>query len=245
MIKYILVFIVMIAWNLPAIAGEITFAAGAGLKDVLTDLAGAFVQKNPTVKMTRNIVVSGVLAKQLDSGAQGDIVFVANRAWMDYLEEKKHVVVSSVTPFAYNTLVFVGKGKAGVSRIEELTKLNRIAVASPKSVPAGEYAMEALKNAGVDKQLEKKLVMARDVRECLVYAERGDADGAFIYKTDALLSKEVTVWFSVPQKFYSKVVYMSALTVSGARNEDAVSFFSFLHSHEARALLLKYGFEIP
>ena len=244
MIKFILAFILLVTLSSPAIAGEITFSAGVGLKDVLNDTATAFTQKNPSAKILKNYAASGVLAKQLDSGAQTDIVFVANVEWMDYLKEKKHVDVSTITPFAYNTLVFVGKGTQRASSLGELTKFDRIAVGSPKSVPAGEYTMEALKNAGIDKQLEKKLVMARDVRECLLYAERGEVDGAFVYKTDALLSKDVAIWFTVPQKFYSQVVFLTALTVSGVKNQDAVSFFSFLRSAEARSLLLKYGFEV-
>jgi molybdate transport system substrate-binding protein len=242
--RFVLALIVVVTWSFSAYAGEITFAAGAGLKDVLNDVAAQFVQKNQSVKITKNIVVSGVLAKQLDSGAQTDIVFVANVKWMDYLKEKKHVDVGSIMPFAYNTLVFVGKGAQRAAGFDELTKLDRIAVSSPKSVPAGEYAMEALKKAGIDKQFDKKLVMARDVRECLMYAERGEVDGAFVYRTDALSSKEVAVWFTVPQKFYSRVVYMSALTVSGVKNQDAVKFFTFLRSAEAGAILLKHGFEV-
>jgi molybdate transport system substrate-binding protein len=242
--KVVLACIMVATFCLSATAGEITVAAGAGLKDVLNDIAAAFVQRNQSVKMLKNFAASGVLAKQLDSGAHADIVFVANREWMDYLKENKHVDVSTVTPFAYNTLVFVGKGAQSVSRLNEVTKLDRIAVGSPRSVPAGEYAMEALRNAGIEKQLEKKLVMTRDVRECLLYAERGEVDGAFVYRTDALLSKEVTIWFTVPQELYSRVVYMSALTVSGVKNRDAVNLFSFLHSAEARASLLKYGFEV-
>ena len=225
MVKFVLAFIMLVTFPLSASAGEITLAAGAGLKDVLNDLAAAFIQSNQPVKITKNIVVSGVLAKQLDSGAQLDIVFTANREWMDYLKEKKHVDPGTITPFAYNTVVFVGKGPRRVSSLDELTTLNRIAVGSPKSVPAGEYAIEALRNAGIDKQLEGKLVMARDVRESLLYAERGETDGAFVYKTDALLSNEVTIWFTVPQKFYSRVVYMSALTVSGAKTRTPSTVF--------------------
>jgi molybdate transport system substrate-binding protein len=86
--------------------------------------------------------------------------------------------------------------------------------------------------------------MARDVRECLLYSERGEVDGAFVYKTDALLSKDVSIWFTVPQKFYSKVVFLTALTNSGVKNQDAVRLFSFLNSSEAKTLLLKYGFEV-
>ncbi|NTW07310.1 MAG: molybdate ABC transporter substrate-binding protein, partial [Syntrophaceae bacterium] len=242
--RFILVIVMVVTLSSSALAGEITFGAGVGLKDVLNELAASFVKINPSAKITRNFAASGVLAKQLDSGAQTDIVFVANVKWMDYMKEKKHVDAGTVRLFAYNTLVFVGKGKPGISRIEELTKLEKIAIGSPKSVPAGEYAMQALKNAGIDKQLEKKLVMARDVRECLMYAERGEVNGAFVYGTDALLSKTVDIWFVVPQKLYSRVVYMSALTVSGVKNQDAVKFFTFLRSAEARAILLKYGFEV-
>jgi len=31
--------------------------------------------------------------------------------------------------------------------------------------------------------------------------------------------------------------------VSGAKNQDAVKFFAFLRSAEARAIVLKHGFE--
>ena len=244
MVKFFLSFIVLIAFSLPSMAGEITVSAGVGLKDVINDIADTFIRKNHSVKMVRNYAASGVLAKQLDSGAPTDIVFVANVAWMDYMKEKKHIDSGTITPFAYNTLVFVGKGAESVSNLNEVTKLERIAAGSPKSVPAGEYAMEAFRNAGIDKQLEKKLVMARDVRECLLYAERGEVDGAFVYKTDALLSKDARIWFTVPQKLYSRVVYMSARTAAGTKNQDAVNFFSFLRSSEARALILKYGFEV-
>lgn len=242
--RIVLAVIMIIAWCSTAYAGELTFAAGAGLKDVLNDIAAAYGKKNPSVKITKNIVVSGVLAKQMDSGAQPDVVFVANVKWMDYLKEKKHIAAGTITPFAYNTLVFVGKSPRRISTFDELAKLEKIAVASPKSVPAGEYAMQAVKKAGIEKQLEKKLVMARDVRESLMYAERGEVDGSFVYRTDALLSKSTVVWLTVPQNLYSRVVYMSALTVSGAKNRDAVNFFSFVHSAEARPILLEHGFEI-
>ena len=242
--KFLLALIAAMAFCTPAWAGEITVAAGAGLKDVLNELAADFVKKNPSMKIVRNFVVSGVLAKQLDSGAHADIVFTANREWMDYLRKKRHVDDQSVKPFAYNTLVFVGKGAPAASRMADLPKLARIAVASPRSVPAGEYAVEAIRNAGLEKWLEKKLVMARDVRECLMYAERGEVDGAFVYSTDALLSQVVAVWFTVPQELYSRVVYLSALTGSGAKNREAAAFYAFLYSGEARKILLKYAFEV-
>lgn len=121
--KLVLTLAILLTFPLSATAGEITVAAGAGLKDVLSDLSAAFAQRNPSVKIIKNSVVSGVLAKQLDSGAQMDIVFTANRGWMDYLNEKKHVDPGTITPFAYDTLVFVGKGRPQASGLNELAKL--------------------------------------------------------------------------------------------------------------------------
>jgi molybdate transport system substrate-binding protein len=126
--------------------------------------------------------------------------------------------------------------------MQGLIKLDRIAIGSPKSVPAGEYATEAFKKAGIDRQLEKKLVMARDVRECLMYAERGEVDGAFVYKTDALLAKQAKILFTVPQELYPRVMYPMALTTTGAKNRDAAAFFAFLRSDEAKSVLGKFGF---
>ena len=126
--------------------------------------------------------------------------------------------------------------------MQDLIKLERIAIGSPKSVPAGEYAAGALKKAGLDTRLEKKLVMAKDVRECLMYAERGEVDGAFVYRTDALLAKQAKILFTVPQELYPRVTYPMALTIAGAKNRDAVAFISYLRSDEAKTVLSKYGF---
>jgi len=224
----------------PVFAGEVNLSVAASLKEVLNELSDSFAKTHPGVKFFKNYGASGALAKQIENGAPSDVFISANLEWMDYLKNKK-LVDSSIVTFTFNTLVFAGApGKA--SSMQDLLKLERIAIGSPKSVPAGEYVTEALKKAGMDKQLEKKLVMAKDVRECLMYAERGEVDGAFVYKTDALLAKQAKILFSVPQALYSKVTYPMALTVAGAKNKDAAAFFAYLQGEEAKPVLLKYGF---
>lgn len=225
----------------PALAADVNLSVAASLKELVNELSDSFAKKNPGVKLLRNYGASGALAKQIENGAPSDLFISANEKWMEYLKEKKLVEAASIATFAYNTLVFAGApGKA--SSIQELIKLERIAIGSPKSVPAGEYAALAINEAGLDKQLAKKLVMAKDVRECLLYAERGEVDGAFVYKTDALLAKQAKILFTVPQELYPRVTYPMALTVTGAKNREAAAFFAYLHSAEAKALLTKYGF---
>ena len=227
----------------PALAGDVSLSVAASLKDVINELSATYAKSNPHVKFLKNYGASGALAKQIENGAPADIFISANLEWMDYLKNKKMADAATVSAFAYNTLVFVGTTATTLS-LQELTRLDRIAIGSPKSVPAGEYAMEALKKAGLDKQLEKKLVMAKDVRECLMYAERGEVDGAFVYRTDALQAKQARIHFTVPQNLYPRVTYPMALTVSGAKNSDAAIFLQFLRSNSAKVVLAKYGFDV-
>lgn len=225
----------------PAMAGDINLSIAASLKEVINELSDSFSATHPGVKFVKNYGASGQLAKQVENGAPADLFISANLEWMEYLTNRKLVDPATVRVFTHNILVFAGApGKA--SSLQELTRLEKIAIGSPKSVPAGEYALEALKKAGLDKQLGKKLVMAKDVRECLMYAERGEVDGAFVYKTDALQAKQAKILFTVPQELYPRVTYPLALTVTGARNREAVAFSTYLRGGEAKAVLAKYGF---
>jgi molybdate transport system substrate-binding protein len=225
----------------PAAAGEINLAVAASLKEVINELSDSFARKHPAVRFVKNYGASGALAKQVENGVPSDVFISANTEWLDYLKNKKLVDAASIGTLAYNTLVFAGAaGKA--SSMQDLLKLERIAIGSPKSVPAGEYAMEAIRKANLDKQLARKLVMAKDVRECLMYAERGEVDGAFVYRTDALQAKKAKILFTVPQELYPRVTYPMVLTAAGAKNRDATAFFAYLHGDEARSVLGKYGF---
>jgi len=240
-------FLTLLFWVLlsgSALAGEVYLSVSSSLKDVINELSDNFAKKNPGLKFLKNYGASGALAKQIENGAPADIIISANQEWMDYLKNKRLVEISSIGTFAFNTLVFAGAGDKKVSGMQDLARLEKIAIGSPKSVPAGEYAMKALKKAGIDKQLENKLVMARDVRDCLMYAERGEVDGAFVYRTDALQAKQSKILFSVPQELYPRVIYPMALTVAGARNKDADAFFKYLQSDNAKTVLSKYGFAL-
>lgn len=227
----------------PAAAGEIALSAAASLREVVGELADNYAGRHPGVTFARNFGASGALARQIENGAPADLFFSANPAWMDYLAKKGLVDGRSGFPVAYNTLVFVGREGVRIGSLGEIVKLERIAIGSPKSVPAGAYAQEALRKAGIEGQLKRKLVMARDVRECLLYADRGEVDGAFVYKTDAIQAAgKARLLFTVPQEFYPRVTCPVALTMAGVKKAEATAFFSFLKTPEAKGILVKRGF---
>lgn len=226
-----------------AFAGEINLSAAASLREALNEIADAFTQKHPGVRVLRNYGASGALAKQIENGAPADIFISANTEWMDYLRERRLVEPSTIDTFARNALVFAGTTTQKISGMKDLAKLRKIAIGSPRSVPAGDYAMEAFRKSGVEREIAGRLVMARDVRDAMKYAELGEVDGAFVYRTDALiLGRRARIIFTVPAGLHDRVSCPMALTTGGAGKAEAREFLRFLQSPEAKNVLARYGF---
>lgn len=225
-----------------ASAGEIKVSTTVSLKEMINELSERFAKKNPSVKFLKNYGASGPMAKQIENVALVDIFIPANLKWMDYLKNKNLLDTSSIDTFTYNSLVFAGPADKKITCMQNLVRLKKIVIGRPESVAVGGYAWAALKNSGVYEQLDKQLILAKDSRDCLMYAEGGKVDGAFVFRTDALHAKQVKILFSVPQELYPRVIYPMALTVTGAKNKDAKAFFKYLQSSYAKAVLSKYGF---
>lgn len=244
------VFIVfLVSWFLgsvvPSNADEVRISVAASMTNAVKDVLREFEAVYPGVVVRLNSGSSGSLAKQIVHGAPVDIFVSANPKWTGFLRGKGKIAINAVRVLAFNTLVVVGDPVVHLSSLNDLATLKRIALGSPGSVPAGQYAKQAMNHAGVYDILLKsnKLVMAKDVRQALLYADRKEVDAAFVYKTDALLAKRAKILFSVPDTFYEKVTYPMALTVSGAGNPSARVFFDFMAKPEAVHILEKFGFE--
>ena len=125
-------------------AATINASVAASLTDAFKEIVAIFTVIHPDVEVVPNYGASGALAKQIVQGAPADLFISANKQWLDYLLDAKVVDPGSVGILAANRLVFVGAKGVAVS-LADLPKLKRIAIGSPKSVPAGQYAEGVLK----------------------------------------------------------------------------------------------------
>lgn len=235
-------FFFVLTFSTAALAAEVHLSVAASMTDATKALIAAYQKSAPEVTFLPNFGASGSLAKQIAQGAPADLFISANPKWMDYLVKTGSVAADQVYTFAFNSLVLVGRKGLQVATMADLAKLGRIAIGSPKSVPAGQYAEQALKKAGLYERLAPKLVLAKDVRQALVYADRGEVDGAFVYKTDALLAQQAVILLQVPARLYDRVEYPVALTGAGVANPAAAAFATFLKSPAATRILEKFGF---
>ena len=225
-------------------AKPVYLAVAASMTDAFKEIVPAFTEQHQSIRVFANYGSSGALAKQIAQGAPADLYVSANPRWMAFVRDKGHIAESTERIFVYNSLVFVGAAETDITRLEEIPNLRRIAIGNPQSVPAGQYAQEALEGAGLYNSLrqERKLVMAKDVRQALLYADRGEVEGAFVYQTDALLARRARVLFTVPGNMHSAVEYPLALTASGQGKTEAEALYAFLASARVKAILEKHGF---
>lgn len=226
-------------------AGDIHVSAAASTKDALKEIIDGYHKNHPESAILTNYASAGALAKQILQGAPADIFISANPKWLELIVREGKGSASTKHIFAYNKLVFVGKKGIAISSLADLMNLQRIAIGTPASVPAGQYAEQAMRAAGIYEDLakEKKLVMAQDVRQALLYADRGEVDGAFVYNTDALLAEHAVILFAVPDTLYDRVTYPMVMTAAGEASDEVKAFYSYLAGSEAKAILQKFGFE--
>lgn len=224
-----------------AMAAEVRLSVAASLREVMGALTEKYALEADAVRFASNFGASGTLARQIEQGAPVDLFVSANGKWLDYLGEKG-LLDQAAAVLAGNQLVVIGRAPAALTGLDDLLKLERIALVNPKSGPAGEYAEQALTTAGLYEALRKHLVPVKDVGQAVVLAERGEVDAALVYRTDARLAQKAQILYEIPGDLHTPVNYPMALTLSGRESAAAGAFFNFLQGETARQILARHGF---
>ena len=240
-----IVSLVVVAFLTTAIrAADLAVFAAASLTDAMKELASAYESKSGN-KLLFNFAGSNALARQIVEGAPADVFFSADEIQMDNLAKAGLIDSSTRVDLLSNTLVIVVPEEAPA----ELTPaaliepaIKRLALADPKSVPAGVYAREYLTKLGLWNAVAPKVVPTENVRAALAAVESGNVEAGIVYKTDAKISKAVRIAYEVSAAEGPKISYPVAV-VKGTRHADAAkSFLQYLKSEPALAVFKKYGF---
>lgn len=229
----------------PIQAAELTVSAAISLKEAFGEIAAEFQKTRPNDKVIFNFGGSGELAQQIDRGAPVDVFASAALKQMIDLDKKGLILSGTIQPFVRNRLVvIVPKGDAKISSFEQLAKVNRLTIGNPRTVPAGQYASEALTKAGIYEQLNssQKIVFAENVRQSLTYVEDGNVEAGIVYATDARISQKVTVGFPVPANYSEPVIYPIAVVKDSKQPELARAFVAFVTGPQGQAILQAKGF---
>ena len=146
---------------------EVNLAAAASLKNAFDkDLIPMFEKKYPGVKVTPTYASSGDLQTQIENGLKADVFMSAANKQMNKLANESLVNNSTNVQFLENKVVLIvpKDSKLNITSFDDLKNVNgTIAIGDPESVPAGQYAKEALTNLGIWNDTESKLSLGTDV----------------------------------------------------------------------------------
>ena len=219
--------------------------AAASLSDSLKAIAPAYEQQNGD-KLLFNFGASSLLARQIEEGAPADVFFSADEMKMDGLDRKGFLLTGTRQKRLGNALVIViaNDSRLIISSAEDLRKTKRLALAEPRTVPAGIYAREFLVRKGLWLELERKVVPTDNVRAALAAVESGNVEAGIVYKTDAAISKKVKVAYEVPAKDSPDISYPVAVLKESSDAAAAKRLVEFLASPASSKVFESFGFVV-
>lgn len=226
---------------------NLLLSAAISLNNALEEVKPLYRQTKPNVNITYNFGASGSLQQQIENGAPVDIFVSAAQKQMDALESKNLILTDTRRNLLTNRLVLIVPiNSSGVTSFRQLTssRVKRIAIGEPRSVPAGQYAEEVFRNLGILAQVRPKFVLGNNVRQVLAAVESGNADAGIVYTTDAKTSNQVKQVATAPENLHSRIVYPVAVLKSSKNIRAAREYVQFLSSNRATAVFKKYGFGI-
>lgn len=246
----LIVIIVFLSFLGQAMSGKekpvsLTISAASSLKDAMEEIKLNFIKENPNVNVIFNYGASGSLQKQIEQGAEVDLFISAAAKQMDALEESGMIIEDTRKNLLGNRIVLViPKDSVTVSDFKVLTddKVKKIALGEPKSVPAGQYGEEVLKNLNLLDAVKPKVVYGKDVKEVLTWVETGNADAGIVYETDAKASDKVKIAAEALEDSHSPIVYTAAVMKDTKKIDEAKAFINYLYSPKAKLVFEKYGF---
>ncbi|MEH2324954.1 MAG: molybdate ABC transporter substrate-binding protein [Nostoc sp.] len=226
---------------------NLTISAAASLRDAMDEIKPLYSKEKPNVTLSYNFGSSGALQQQIEQGAGVDVFISAASKQIDALQKKGLLVDGTRKDLLKNQLVLiVPQNSTTVADFKDLTssRIKKIALGEPKSVPAGQYAQQVLTSLKILDQIKSKAVYAKDVRQALNYVESGNADAGIVYLSDAKSTPKVKIVATASEKTHSPIVYPITVLKNSKNVDAAKDFVQFLSGNEAKTVFEKQGFAV-
>lgn len=229
-------------------AGEINIAVAANVSYAIDALKAEFAKSHPDTKVLVTLGSSGKLTAQIINGAPYGLFMAANMKYPQALYSEKIAVTEPVV-YAQGALAYLSVKKQdfaeGIALLNS-EKIDKIAVANPKTAPYGKAAIEAMKAAGVYESVKDKFVFAESISQTVAYAVTAADIGLIakssLYSDKMVQYKEGVNWAPVDPKLYTPIKQGIVLLTGSESNSEYKAFYDFILSDKAKMILTQYGY---
>lgn len=248
---------------------ELQVFAANSLSKAMEEVQAAYIEdghSNVTFADTQ-YKSSGELNEMLGAGSYADLLISASKGSMDTAAKEGYVDEGTRVDMFKNDLVIVSKGSSGLKDVtlQDIADGKYTFCVGDESVPAGNYADQALSTVGVyipsgddegktGKDISGKKgsfaegynpVLDTSVGNVCKHAQSGDVDVAFVYTSDVYRFGGVEIVGTVPADTHKNIVYPGAITSQSKNVEATQEFLDWCqNSEKAQEIWQKWGFEL-
>ena len=230
----------------------LTVFAAASLTGAFGDLGKDFEAANPGVTVVFNFAGSQALRTQIEQGASADLFASADHKNMDTMVSENLIAGGKYQDFANNRLVVIlpPKNLANIQTLQDLARPGIKLDLADASVPAGNYARQALTNLSKDstygsdystKVLANVVSNETDVKQVVSKVDLGEADAGIVYVTDARAASDLKT-IAIPDSFNVIAKYPIAVLAKSPNADLAGAFIAYVLSADGQAVLQKWSF---
>ena len=228
------------------------FAVASSLQFVLPEIVAAFQRQtgfNPRITYGS----SGNFRRQIVQGAPFELYLSADESYVAALVEQG-LTVDSGRIYALGRIAAIVPKNSGIKLTQDLSgigsaiengDLRHFAIANPDHAPYGRAAREALESIGLWKAIQPYLIKGENASQATQFAISGSSQGGIVPYALAIspaiasLSEVILIPQSRHQPIRQRMVLLN-----GA-GEIARQFYDFVGRPDSRAILVRYGYEMP
>ncbi|MEA3497674.1 MAG: molybdate ABC transporter substrate-binding protein [Campylobacterota bacterium] len=232
-------------------AGDIKIAVAANVSYAIDELKKEFNKLYPDIKVKVTLGGSGKLTAQIKYGAPYQLFMSANMKYPNSLY-KDGVAITKPIVYAQGSLAFFSGKKQDFSKGIDIvlsSKIDKIAVANPKTAPYGKATIEALKNGKVYEKSKNKYIYGESISQTVSYAvtatDLGFIAKSSLYSPKMSMYKKGINWADVDPNLYTPINQGIVILKTAKLNNDVKAFYDFMLSDKAKKILIKFGYIVP
>jgi molybdate transport system substrate-binding protein len=230
----------------PAAAAQVQVAVAANFAEPAKEIARRFEARTGH-KATLSFGASGQFFTQISKGAPFEVFLSADVDRPLKAEADGLAVAGSRFTYATGQLVLWSKTPGLVDRrgaVLSTDKYQKLAIADPKAAPYGQAAVETLRGLKLYDRVAPKIVQGTSIAQALQFAQTGAAELGFVALSQVINERGGSRWV-VPENLHAPIDQQAVLLKTGAGNPAAVAFMVFLKGPEAKAIIRRYGYQLP
>jgi molybdate transport system substrate-binding protein len=224
---------------------QLTVFAAASLTGAFREIVGDFELAHDDVDIVLNIGPSDGLAAQIRSEGTADVFASASGSWMDAVVRSPGVLYRE--DFVRNQLVVImpADNPAEIDALEDLAIPGVQLVLAAEGVPAGDFARQMLRNAGIDDGALANVVSnEEDVAAVVAKVAAGEADAGIAYVSDvSVAANNDLTSVEIPDDLNVVATYPIAVVAGTDVPELARDFIGWMSAAQGKAVLEDYGFD--